>query len=102
MAYPLPTNMTGNVTTLAVYANTVTSNSFWNIMLLGMLFAFLAILLGRGVPKEESFALVSFLGLIIGGLMASIQLVSTIWLFLFAILLSLSIALLWKRGSISY
>ena len=102
MAFPLPLNMTGNVTSLAVYANTATGNMFWNIMFLALLVSFLGILLNRGTPKEESFALVSFLGLIIGGMLASLQLISTIWLFLFAMLLSLSAALLWKRGSISY
>jgi len=97
MAHALPTNMS-NMTALATYANTVTENQFWNIMLATILFCSLAIMLIRGFPKEEAFTIVSMIGLILSGMLASIGLVKSSWLFMFAIFLTMSIVLLWFRS----
>lgn len=103
MAYPLPLNMTGNVTSIAVYANTVTNNMFWNFVLCGVLIAGIGIMLSRGIPKEETFTTISLIGLILSFVMSINGLIYSGWIFLFTIILGVSVGLLIKRGdSYSY
>jgi hypothetical protein len=103
MAISLPTNITGNYTyEMVKYVNTATSGLFWNLILMSVLIAALGILLNRGAGKEESFALVSFLGVIFSGLFYALQLVWSGLIFLFVIMFVVSVILLWKRGDVSY
>jgi hypothetical protein len=102
MAYDLPTNISGNFSAVATYANTVTDNMFWNFVLIGVIIAGFSILMARGAAKEDSFAVVSFIGLILAGMMSMIGLIHSSWIFLFTIFLAVSGAMLWKRGDVQY
>ena len=97
MVFELPST-TGNLTALAQYSNTVTNDSFWNLMLLAVMIALFSILSVRGTPKEESFFLVALMGVIISGLMAGLNLIDPAWIFGLVMLLAMSIVLLWRAS----
>lgn len=97
MVYPMPANLT-NMTSIATYANSVTYNWFWNIILLSLVAVSLLIALSRGMPKEEAFVISTFFGMIFAGLMASLAIVKSVLLIIFVLLFATAVALLWFRG----
>lgn len=97
MAIDNPVNIS-NMSAVATYMNTATDSWFWTIILLSLVTVSLFIALNRGIPKEESFVLASFFGLIFSGLLTSIALVKSVWIFLFIMLLAVSGALLLYRS----
>lgn len=101
MVYDLPTNIT-NVSSLATYVNTVTDNTFWVAMLFTLLIVSIAILLSRGVPKEEAFFVTTIFGFLLSTMLITMNLVSTTIPILFIFLIGLSMVLLWFRSEASY
>ena len=101
MAYDLPTNIT-NMTSLAEYANDVTSNSFWIGIFFALMVVSLAIMMSRGIPKEESFFITSIFGFILSTMLVTLGLVGSALPILFILFTGLSMVLLWFRAEKSY
>lgn len=97
MAFPLPTNMTGNITAIAYYSNDVTGGMFWTVMLLALVMAILGILIKSGNTFMASTTLSCFLGVIISGMMLMLNLVAWTWILIFLIGTGVGAFMLWTR-----